>query len=248
MAQDDTRCTAFDPLAELGVREDDLQRTLISEFLTQECIVLPDSSTAFDGCGVYAIYYYGDYPRYEPISNTRHDATVPIYVGKAVPSGTRKGGAHLEPSTESKLAQRLSEHRRTIEQAENLDISNFRCRSLALGSVWIRYAEELLISTYSPWWNCYIDGFGLHDVGAGRAGSDKSVWDTLHPGRSWVEERSLESIGTPDEVWATHVAPEIEAAKQDRTYKDRRNIEQVVTPGERAPAIEETSLFDFETE
>jgi len=50
----------------------------------------------FNGAGVYAIYYTGDiapFPAYEPLARRHRDGRVeaPIYVGKAVPTGARKG-------------------------------------------------------------------------------------------------------------------------------------------------------------
>jgi hypothetical protein len=248
MVQDDPQPAAFNPLARLGISESDLRAEILEAFASRECVVLPSSASSFDGCGVYAIYYYGDDPRYAPISNDRHDTTVPIYVGKAVPSGTRKGAAHFTPADESKLAQRLAEHRRSIEATDNLTVSQFRCRALPLGSVWIRYAEQLLIGAYAPWWNCYIEGFGLHDVGSGRAGSEMSVWDALHPGRSWVKERNLTLPTDCGCVWDECVAPAIQQAKQKRTYKDRSNLDDRALMSDHAPSVEETSLFDFSDE
>lgn len=44
----------------------------------------------FEGGGVYALYYYGDFDLYKAISiRTIKNESLPIYVGKAVPSGWR---------------------------------------------------------------------------------------------------------------------------------------------------------------
>jgi hypothetical protein len=43
-------------------------------------------------------------------------------------------------------------------------------------------AELILIQRYSPIWNGPLDGFGLHDPGAGRS-PVVSWWDAMHPGR-----------------------------------------------------------------
>lgn len=236
---------AFDPLIELGVSERELHDTLLDAFLSCECVVLPSSPSAFNGCGVYGLYYYGDFAQYEPISNTRHNTTIPIYIGKAAPSGTRTGGAHSSSPNETKLANRLAEHRRTIEQVENLSISDFRCRYFPLESVWIRYTEQLLIDAFGPWWNRYIDGFGLHDVGAGREGSEMSVWDALHPGRDWVEKRNLTHPTSQSSVWDDCVKPKLEQAKDNRTYKDKHNLDEKSVHERHAPSVEETCLFDF---
>ena len=57
-------------------------------------------SDPFIGAGIYAIYYVGSFPLYEPIAETHRNGLFnsPIYVGKAVPSGARKGGYGLELS------------------------------------------------------------------------------------------------------------------------------------------------------
>jgi len=41
---------------------------------------------------------------------------------------------------------------------------------------------------FKPLWNRKIDGFGNHDPGKGRARQQKSLWDTLHPRRTWAEK------------------------------------------------------------
>lgn len=53
---------------------------------------------AFKGAGIYAIYYTGDFPAYKRIAelNKNKKFTCPIYVGKAVPAGARKGGFGLD--------------------------------------------------------------------------------------------------------------------------------------------------------
>lgn len=49
----------------------------------------------FKGAGIYAIYYEGDFPPYAPISR-KTETEIPIYVGKAVPAGARKGNFGLD--------------------------------------------------------------------------------------------------------------------------------------------------------
>ena len=88
------------------------------------------------GPGVYALFYDGPHPAYKPIAGTRR----PIYVGKAVPKGTRKGtGAESDPYA---LRNRLRLHRSSIDIAENLAVDSFRCRDLAVVPVWITLAER----------------------------------------------------------------------------------------------------------
>jgi hypothetical protein len=138
---------------------------------------------SFEGSGVYAIYYHGDFPGYAPLVKA---ATVsPIYVGKAVPSGARKGARRSCAGRE--LCSRLKEHSESIEQASNLELKHFTCRYLVVVPVWITLAERFLVEHYQPVWNVAIDGFGNHDPGAGRRAGKRPRWDILHPGRSWAD-------------------------------------------------------------
>lgn len=144
---------------------------------------------SFVGAGVYAIYYTGKFPAYKKIAakNTGSKFSLPIYVGKAVPDGTRKGAASKEYEGTA-LYRRLREHASSIEQTPNLNLSNFSCRYLPVEPVWIQLGESLLINMFSPLWNVVIDGFGNHDPGSGRYAQKKSAWDVLHGGRRWAEK------------------------------------------------------------
>lgn len=134
------------------------------------------------GPGIYALYYAGPFDAYRPISG----ADDPIYVGKAVPPGSRRG--EDVDVGRPVLRQRLREHARSIGAANNLDLRNFTCRHLSVVAVWITLAERFLVNHHRPLWNVCLDGFGDHDPGRGRSGSDRSWWDTLHPGRPWAEK------------------------------------------------------------
>ena len=112
---------------------------------------------------------------------------MPIYVGKAVPAGARKGGYGLGGSPGTVLYRRLIEHAESVEQAENLSAEDFFCRYLAVDDIWIPLGESLLIEMLSPVWNALIDGFGNHDPGKGRYNQQRSAWDVLHPGRPWAK-------------------------------------------------------------
>lgn len=142
----------------------------------------------FSGAGIYAIYYTGDFSGYEPISERNRNGlfTAPIYVGKAVPKGARKGG-DLQASPGKVLYDRLKQHARSIEEASNLDIADFYCRYLIVDDIWIPLGESLLIAKFDPLWNKLIDGFGNHDPGKGRHAGLRPRWDVLHPGRPWAE-------------------------------------------------------------
>lgn len=144
----------------------------------------------FIGAGIYAIYYTGNFKPYKPISNKKGK---PIYVGKAVPPGARKGNFGLNIDPGPVLYKRLKEHADSIRQADNLDVNDFLYRHLVVEDIWIPLGESLLIAKFSPIWNKIIDGFGNHDPGRGRYNQMRSRWDALHPGRPWAikcKERS----------------------------------------------------------
>ena len=146
-----------------------------------------DEVRAFEGAGIYAIYYHGPFEPYQAIAAT-DGSGVPIYVGKAVPSGSRKGASLSASSAGRWLFNRIAEHRESIRSARNLEVGNFSARYLAVDDIWIPLGEALLISTYNPVWNRLIDGFGNHDPGAGRYNGLRPLWDVLHPGRAWAEK------------------------------------------------------------
>ncbi len=141
----------------------------------------------FAGAGIYAIYYIGGFSPYKPISQN-DKGEMPIYVGKAVPPGTRKGNFGLNADPGYALYKRLKEHSDSIKQVNNIKENDFLCRYLVVDDIWIPLGESLLIAKYSPIWNKIIDGFGNHDRGKGRYNQMLSRWDTLHPGRSWTME------------------------------------------------------------
>lgn len=147
-----------------------------------------ESLTEFEGAGIYALYYEGAFPAYETLVTRNRDGhpAVPIYVGKAVPVGARKGDAGLNLPTGKSLYKRLAEHRDTLHAARNLDVKDFQCRFLVVDDIWIPLAESLLITRFAPLWNKIVDGFGNHDPGSGRYQGVCPRWDVLHPGREWA--------------------------------------------------------------
>ncbi len=139
----------------------------------------------FVGAGIYAIYYTGGFKAYRRIAEQNRDDKFeqPIYVGKAVPPGARKGGFGLSTAPGNALFTRLSEHAKSIETT-NLKLKDFSCRYLVADDIWIPLGEALLIERFQPLWNVLIEGFGIHTPGAGRKKQVRSKWDTLHPGRA----------------------------------------------------------------
>jgi hypothetical protein len=150
------------------------------------------SRKSFKGAGIYAIYYVGDFKPYTVIATRNVDKKfeAPIYIGKAVPAGARKGNEVLHGGgTGPVLCNRLKEHAESIKAAKTtLDIADFHCRYLVVEDIWIPLGETLLIATYSPIWNKRLEGFGNHDPGKGRYNGLRPMWDVLHPGRSWADK------------------------------------------------------------
>lgn len=144
----------------------------------------------FNGAGIYALYYTGKFTPYKRIADLNKEKkwAAPIYVGKAVAAGARKGGGNV-PGTKTKaLYGRLIEHAESIQETGNLNLADFFCRYLVVDDIWIPLGESLLIARYSPVWNSLIDGFGNHDPGKGRYNGMRPRWDVLHPGRAWADK------------------------------------------------------------
>jgi hypothetical protein len=173
----------FNPLSKAQ-----LARSLAEAFLTSELHPLPPG-TRFSGEGVYAIYYTGGLSIYRALikRNAVSKDAAPIYVGKAIPSGGRKGGMDFEAAPGHSLFNRLTEHGVSVAETSNLESRDFLCRYLVVDDVWIPLAESLLIERFQPLWNVLVDGFGNHDPGSGRHQQKKSPWDVLHPGRGWAD-------------------------------------------------------------
>lgn len=176
---------------------ENLANSVVRALMEQPPCQLPPPES-FTGPGVYAIYYAGDMACYAPLVRRKHET--PIYVGKAIPAGARKGRAEQEPSGGTPLFTRLSQHARSIEQAENLALDEFRCRYLVVVPVWVGLAERFLISHFQPVWNTVLDGFGNHDPGKGRRAGARPRWDIVHPGRAWAAE--LEARERQQEITA----------------------------------------------
>ncbi len=147
---------------------------------------------AFAGAGIYLLYYTGVFPPYAPLAQSNsYDLSIPIYAGKAVPSGWRQARESVSVSRSSALYRRLNEHASSIKVAENLEVADFKCRFVILNdeeSSLISAIEAAIIRRYRPLWNSVIDGFGNHDPGINRYGQILAGWDTLHPGRSWEKK------------------------------------------------------------
>lgn len=177
----------YNPLAKTNLGE-----SVADALLRASVYPLTDTSHLI-GAGVYALYYTGAFAAYVPIvaHNTASRFEQPIYVGKAVPKGARKGGRGLDAGKGTALRDRLRQHAGTISEAGNIDLADFYYRALTVDDIWIPLGENVLIEKFQPLWNRVIDGFGIKTPGKGRAGQKRSSWDVLHPGRKFVDTLAL---------------------------------------------------------
>lgn len=163
----------------------------VADALTRQP-VYPLSLRTFDGSGVYALYYVGDFPLYRPLAQLcthlgREDHlglgphAVPIYVGRSSAGSGRYGKLKTEGSRV--LYKRISDHRRSIKAASELNLDHIRVRYLRVRDVWVPLGEVGLLQQFTPLWNVVLDGFGNKAPGSGRERQKRSTWDTLHPGR-----------------------------------------------------------------
>lgn len=149
------------------------------------------------GCAPFTIE--GGVSHYRPLSAlNKKEGTFPIYVGKAIPKGGRKGTA-LDASLDSDaLSKRLQEHAASITSVPSLAIQDFSFRSLIVDDIWISLGEAFVIQKFQPLWNQVVEGFGNHDPGTGRYEGKRPLWDELHPGRNWAQRCSPPKITMPE--------------------------------------------------
>jgi len=192
MSSESRSDTPFNPLDKVQLAES-IQRALLKTPVRPLPSPAPrrgkNVEPQFQGAGVYAIYYRGDYLPYAAIA-AANAATCcrPIYVGRAVPKGGRKGGVELSAAAGTVLYDRLREHAQCIEKGEGLDLADFVCQYLVVDDIWIPLGESLMIRVFQPIWNLLIPGIGNHPPGSGRTKQKRSHWDVVHPGRSWADD------------------------------------------------------------
>jgi hypothetical protein len=166
----------------------DLAEELIKFYNRQPCHMFADlkhmRSDLIQYAGVYALYYQGDFPLYHSISRVNQsECRMPIYVGKAAPSGRRTGQSGTAGQT---LYSRLREHTRSITRG-GLSVKDFKFKVVAMEVDLVSWGEGVLIRLFVPLWNRVISGFGIHAPGSGREQQERSMWDQLHPGRKFAE-------------------------------------------------------------
>ncbi len=161
----------------------------IENALLKSPLVPMNGIETFSGAGIYAIYYTGTFASYSKISNSG----IPIYVGKAVPEGSRKGVLSRTGMETTKLAARLREHGNSISSTTALEINDFVCRYLIVDDMWITFCETSLIQRSLPLWNTVLDGFGRHVSGKNRK-DGISPWHIFHEGRDFNSKNSHKNL------------------------------------------------------
>jgi hypothetical protein len=177
----------YNPLAKENLGES------VADALLRLSVQPLSETAALTGAGVYAIYYSGPFPAYRRIKELNENGRFeqPIYVGKAVPKGARKGGMTFDAGKGMALRDRLRTHANTIKETSTIDIADFHYRALTVDDIWIPLGENVLIEKFQPLWNRVIDGFGNKTPGKGRKDQLRSSWDALHPGRRFVDKLGL---------------------------------------------------------
>lgn len=171
------------------LEKENLARSIQAELLNRDPLPLGDADE-IKGAGIYVLYYGGKFAPYAQLRKTK----APIYIGKAIPKGGRKGGLGADASKGRAMADRLGQHARSIDEVSNLDLKDFQVSYLMVDDIWIPLGENMLIEKYKPVWNRAIDGFGNKDPGRRRATQYKSPWDVLHPGRKFAEKLADSSL------------------------------------------------------
>lgn len=204
----------FDPLAveNVGV-------TLAVELLEQPLHAFPPEKR-FPGAGVYALYYKGPHPAYRLLLKLdKGRMKYPVYIGKAQRENVKQG-FNPRPTDRAQLFNRIRAHARSVEQTENLDVSDLRCRFLILKDAYIGLAESVMIMAFRPPWNGM--GLGSNPVGRPRMKGLPSLWDSLHPGRAGrptgIEEQARKAAELIEEC-IDRLGEEFDDPRTQRMYK-----------------------------
>ncbi|MFJ8040292.1 Eco29kI family restriction endonuclease [Kitasatospora sp. NPDC096147] len=178
----------YDPL-----RRENIGRSVLWALTSRDAVQL-DRVPRFNGCGIYALYYAGDHELYGPISSDQFE--VPIYVGKADPSGGRKGVTVGEAWEGNPLWSRLGNHSRKIDKASDLNVQDFFARYLPADDLFTPMAERLMIRDLRPVWNVVLEGFGVNRQGSGREGKQlRPKWHEVHTGVDWADGMTAQPGG-----------------------------------------------------
>ena len=137
-------------------------------------LVALETPVEASGSGIYLLYYTGS--RRGLYGGMTQDC--PLYVGKAL----------AKVGNMSHLETRLSQHRKSVRDAEDLQLDEFGVKVVPVNEDWVAGCETVLIKYWEPLWNTVLTGFGNHAPGRGRKNQRRSLWDTLHVGRRWAAQ------------------------------------------------------------
>lgn len=182
---------AHNPLEKGNLAESIARRILDSE------VKRLDDTSRLVGAGVYVIYYTGRLAQYAPVAakNVSNQFGQPIYVGKAIPKGGRKGALSEDAAAKgTALRDRLGQHLVSVSEGQGLIARDFHYQCLVVDDIWIPLGENMLVERFKPVWNLVIDGFGNKDPGRRRADQYRSPWDVIHPGRSFTHKLGVNPI------------------------------------------------------
>jgi hypothetical protein len=178
----------YDPLDRINIA-----LSIEGELLRRPVVPL-SSVDDIQGAGIYAIYYTGDVGIYKPLRNNNGEFKTPIYVGKAIPKGGRKGGLKAGSAKSNALAERLRQHATSVREVGDLELADFQVRALPVQDIWIPLGENVLIERFKPAWNVAVDGFGNKDPGKRRKSQFRSPWDVLHAGRKFADKLGVSPV------------------------------------------------------
>jgi hypothetical protein len=200
---------------------ENLVRFCVQEMESRRIYSLPPPA-AFVGAGIYALYYDGEHPLYQHPAIRSPNTVQPIYVGRA--RLTKTSG--VRP-----LFNRLREHARSIEVADNLNLHDFTCRFLVLHPVWVSTVEDILIGHFDTLWNSTIKGFGVHDPGGKRHTGEIPLWDALHPGRPHALTMLEQGAALPKEDALSELVESFKARRTkhgDPDLLDQEHVDQLL--------------------
>jgi hypothetical protein len=117
----------------------------------------------------------------------------------------------------------------------NLLVEDFVFRYLTVDDIWIPLGETYMIDAFEPVWNKVVEGFGIHTPGKRRKGQYTSAWDTLHPGRTFVQDLEL----PPNPKTATQIIGEVENyLALPRSEQARLPVKDNGDPEDDEPSVE----------
>jgi hypothetical protein len=183
---------------------DVIAKQVAMTFMEQPLYRLPPE-IAFSGTGIYGLFYVGKRYLYKGMLPEE-----PVYLGVS---------KSLTPGRD--VRGRLNDHAASISSVSgSLKLEDFGCRFLLVRRIFATLAEDYLIERYQPIWNKCLKGFGNRALGGGRHDTQqRSLWDTLYPGRSQAERNR------PNRLSAQQVKDKVDRFISTRQQNENPAIE-----------------------